>query len=235
MFGDKYDIEAFRQEGLAQLERAFPKTIAEWDAVDSGATQCMKYAPADCLAMAEVVRPLGLPDLYAAVLYRCCSLPIDTLFGVGERADPEQDQDVTTPRLHGASLYRCMKGREKLPALWIRFYQSLIVGIAPLQGCSEVLSCDRAKEEMRTVTIARISRWKYDTPTFVTQDLLHVDTWDGLLRLADELGMCGACVDWHRERWNRLRQESRDMLPQLFVYVLITVRSSTTGSVDKSM
>lgn len=212
--GDKYDIPEFRQEGFVQLSKAFPKTIEEWDNVRSGKAACMKYGSfEDISSMAKVASRLNMPDIYAAILYRCCCRCTRLI-------------DIMTKRLpdfmgiEDESLYHCLKGREALPSLWLEFYRPLILGEKGHRMCRDTRPCTGAREVMKLDSLNRISLF-LKVPSM--GDLLDANTWKDALALATAEGMCEVCVNGHRTRWTKLRQQVRDNLQKMFGYTLTFV------------
>lgn len=172
--------------------------------VNSGKLRCMEYAPLDVLSMAEAVQTLNVPDIYAAILYRCCLLPVDIVFTGGR--DSVSKKHV--PGLSRENLHRCIKGREALPHLCMKLFEPFLLGLPADGKCWEGESCTRARQKMRLHALSWVSVL-LEPPIACNINLLGVSVWQTTLAQPAAKGICDRCINEHRARWTKLRQEMR--------------------------
>lgn len=209
-YGDKYDVPEFRREGIRQLEKTFPASVAEWDKVRSGEPwACMSFTWRDFISIAEVARPLNRPDLYAAALYQCCSLTIRELLAGAD------DEDEPMAPMTGESLRRCLYGRDGMPSVWLEYRKDLFCAPSPPEsgGCGSA-SCEQARFAMDT----SVTEDPRSLSTHAYR-LLTDDSWDDVFKTAQSGGMCPECLAFYRRRCATKRQKYRDSLEKHFWYV----------------
>ena len=212
LYGDKYDVPEFREEGRRLLSGVFPTEIEDWDKVhkaDDHSTWCMQFSAADIMSMADVTESLGHRDLYGAIHYYCCFLDlVDVVAGKSDGIDPV---------LRGVHLRRFLRGRENLPKEWIFCLNMAFSDIEPenTDRCSSSSTCSRVRAEIGERTL------EYSSNQFsLAYRVIEAATYEHLWQRAQSMGMCTACVDAHREQHSSFRAYVRDQgLDYIFLYV----------------
>lgn len=74
LLDDKYDMSELHAEGIKWLESVYPAKIEDWDECKPIGSFFLKKL--DNLSVVSVVCTLGVPNLYATALYKCCALSV---------------------------------------------------------------------------------------------------------------------------------------------------------------
>lgn len=202
VLGDKYDVPEFRDEGIRRLRLAFPQDMETWDRYCG-----IKISGnSETISVAHVTSTLGMPDLHAALLYSCLSVPItELLHGVHGSGDLVLRPD---------DLSKCLEVRETMPTLWFDYHDKLFsVKPPPENNCLTRHICHQVH------VVAQSSATKHArkniSPT-IAYDPLDVVSWDGLLTEVEEAGMCFRCITFYERRLLEMRQELRNSLTERF-------------------
>lgn len=212
--GTKYQVEELREEAVHQLHARYPRKIGDWDYTcrtdaDTAATVVVSYPIEEDVAIANVARTHGLPDIHLAALYGCCSLSPDVLVRGGR---PAADAEAASPdaapaeRLCEDDLIACLQGKENLlVCARADVRMGLFAAEERPEACQHPVECGEHTERLlaRYRTAEARPRRLYDP--------LRPDD-DEIERHCVEAGLCHECIKFFLARHAQLRQKVRDNL-----------------------
>ncbi len=199
VFGDKYGVDEFRQEGLRLVEAEYPKKIMDWGMRDIGhGGPKARFGDLSGLAIVELVgvaRKLRLRDVYLAALYDCCNLDAAVL------VDGVAAMTGDTPvRLEPRDLIAVLNARTALRTACTDMPKTLL---AFPQNPKCATDCWWRRDKV-------VLRWIVNGPETAYDPLAPIERQ--FEDIARDYDICSGCLGHYRGKYMQHRQAIRNDL-----------------------